>query len=181
MSALYLAGFNPKAQEALRLFLKSRENRPPGWRITGDLDSATVILVNAANAGFVQECAHMAAPWQELALVGESDFGSGWALILPPVTPTSILNGINQVMAMKVQMSPSDAEDGDGRMENTTSMPLTRPTRHAPLAPLAPHSSLSPLSPLSPLSQTPPVAPDFTEDLQAAAKRKNGPGDATGR
>ncbi len=155
MSALYLAGFNPKAQEALGQFFLARANRPPGWHVTDDLALATVILVNASNQEIVNECIRLAAPWQELALVGDTDYGSGWMLIPRPVTPSSILAGINQVMAMKAQMGDSSTEEGDAGADHTTSMPLTRPTRHAPLV------------------AAPPVDAAFTQELQDAVKRPN--------
>jgi hypothetical protein len=158
MSALYLAGFNPKAQEALGQYFLSRANRPPGWQLTGDLAAATVILVNAANRDIVDECTRLAAPWQELALVGDTDFGSGWLLIPRPVTPSAILAGINQVMAMKAQMGDAGNEEGEAGSGLTSSMPLTRPTRHAPLVPAA------------------PVDAAFTQELQAAVKRPISPG-----
>jgi hypothetical protein len=158
MSTLYLSGFNTKVQLVLAEFLLSREKRPPGWQLTDDLDQATVILVNAASQSYVEECARLAAPWQDLALVGDTDFGTGWMLIPRPVTPSSILNGINQVMAMRSQMSHNATGWGDATQENTTSMPLTRPTRHAPLAPAASVDAAQSPSPCqnSPKSPRPP-------------------------
>ena len=175
MSSLYLAGFNSKVQLALGQFLQAREKRPPGWQLTDDLAQATVILVNASSQAFVEECARLAAPWQDLALVGETDFDSGWLLIPRPVTPSSILSGINQVMAMKSQMSHNATDWGDVNQNSTTSMPLTRPTRHAPLLPAQPATVASDPT------RDPSFDPSFAQDLQAAAKRPNSADDPSRR
>ncbi len=135
MNSLYLVGFNAKASAAVANHLLADKHRAAAWEMTTDLERANVVLINATNRGVVDECARLAAPWQDLVIVGESDFGTGWPLVTRPVTLTSIFDGIQSVMARKSQFDPIPSDWAANLEGDTSHLPLTRNTRHAPLPP----------------------------------------------
>ena len=135
MHTVYLAGFNTQSERALRSFFSGIPGRPTGWTAVDSATGAEAILVFAPNRETFAQVQALAEPTQEIVLVGNSDFGSGWLLVPRPATPSSILQGLNQAMHIKHQGADSVVNWDDSRLDGTASLPLTRQTRHGDLRP----------------------------------------------
>ena len=133
MTQLYLVGFPVNETDAIDRFFEARRDKPPGWQRTQNVEEADVFLINARDREPVDACAAHLSPWQDIVIVGPSDFGTGWPFIARPIKLTVVLETINQVMQLKSGFGPAGADGAGGALDETRSSPLTRPTRHTPL------------------------------------------------
>ena len=133
MTKLYLMGFPPVESDAIDRFFEARRDKPPGWQRAQQTDEADVFLVNARDREAVDACAANLSPWQDIVIVGASDFCTGWPSIARPIKLTAVLETINQVMQLKSGFGAAGLDSSHSALDDTRSGPLTRPTRHAPL------------------------------------------------
>ena len=133
MTKLYLVGFPPLESEAIDRFFETRRDKPPGWHRAQVLDEADVFLVNARDREPVDACAAHLLPWQDLVIVGPSDFDTGWPFVARPIKLTAVLETINRVMQLKSGFGAAGLDSSHSALDETRSSPLTRPTRHTPL------------------------------------------------
>ena len=133
MTQLYLVGFPVNETDAIDRFFEARRDKPPGWQRTQNVEEADVFLINARDREPVDACAVHLSPWQDIVIVGPSDFDTGWPFIARPIKLTVVLETINQVMQLKSGFGAAGLDSSHSALEATRSSPLTRPTRHAPL------------------------------------------------
>ena len=133
MTKLYLVGFPPIESEAIDRFFDARRDKPPGWQRAQQVQEADVFIVNARDREPVDACAAHLSPWQDIVIVGPSDFDTGWPFIARPIKLTAVLETINQVMQLKSGFGTAGLDSSHSQLDETRSGPLTRPTRHTPL------------------------------------------------
>ena len=133
MTQLYLVGFPPIESEAINRFIEARRDKPPGWQRTQHVHEADVFLVNARDREPVDACATQLSPWQDMVIIGSSDFETGWPFIARPIKLTAVLDMINSVMLRKAGFGVGGPDSSHSALDETRSSPLTRPTRHTPL------------------------------------------------
>ena len=133
MTTLFLMGFPPAESEAIDRFFEARRDKPPGWQRALQVAEADVFLINAREREPVDACAAQLSPWQDIVIVGPSDFDTGWPFVARPIKLTAVLETINQVMQLKSGFGAAGLDSSHGALDETRSSPLTRPTRHTPL------------------------------------------------
>ena len=133
MTKLYLEGFSEVECAAIDRFFEARQNKPPGWQRVADWAVADVLLINARERDPIDQRAEQLSPWQDIVIIGSSDFGTGWPSVARPIKLTAVLEAINQVLQLKSGFEGPEYDSSVSALEETRAGPLTRPTRHTPL------------------------------------------------
>jgi CheY-like chemotaxis protein len=82
----------------METFFRLASRRAPHWALTARASEARVVLFNASSQQDVDAFKSLVASWQQVVIVGASDFGTGWAVIQRPIKLTAILNVLNEVV-----------------------------------------------------------------------------------
>jgi two-component system, cell cycle response regulator len=105
VSDIALAGFNilpigfaSYEKSMIDAFFRLAKSRAPHWAMVECASEARVVLLNATSQQDVDAFKSLVASWQQVVIVGASDFGTGWTVIPRPLKLTAILNVFNEVV-----------------------------------------------------------------------------------
>jgi two-component system, cell cycle response regulator len=91
-------GFSGHEKATMETFFRLASRRAPHWALTARASEARVVLFNASSQQDVDAFKSLVASWQQVVIVGASDFGTGWAVIQRPIKLTAILNVLNEAV-----------------------------------------------------------------------------------
>ena len=90
-------GFSSYEKSTIETFFRLAGRRAPHWGLTARSSEARVILFNASSLQDVDAFRSLVASWQKVIIVGDSDFGTGWAVLPRPIKLTSILGMLDGI------------------------------------------------------------------------------------
>ena len=90
-------GFSSYEKSTIETFFRLAGRRAPHWGLTARSSEARVILFNATSMQDIESFRSLVASWQKVIIVGDSDFGTGWALLPRPIKLTAILGMLDSI------------------------------------------------------------------------------------
>lgn len=90
-------GFSSYEKSTIETFFRLAGRRAPHWGLTARFSEARVILFNATSLQDVDAFRSLVASWQKVIIVGDSDFGTGWAVLPRPIKLTAILGMLDGI------------------------------------------------------------------------------------
>ena len=90
-------GFSNFEKSTIETFFRLAGRRAPHWGLTARSSEARVILFNATSLQDIQAFGSLVATWQKVIVVGDSDFGTGWAVLPRPIKLTAILGLLDTI------------------------------------------------------------------------------------
>jgi two-component system, cell cycle response regulator len=90
-------GFSSFEKSTIETFFRLAGRRAPHWGLTARSSEARVILFNATSQQDIESFRSLVATWQKVIIVGDSDYGTGWAVLPRPIKLTSILGLLDTV------------------------------------------------------------------------------------
>ena len=91
------SGFSSYEKSTLETFFRLAGRRAPHWGLTARSSEARVILFNATSLQDIDAFRSLVASWQKVIIVGDSDFGTGWAVLPRPIKLTAILGMLDGI------------------------------------------------------------------------------------
>lgn len=90
-------GFSSYEKSTIETFFRLAGRRAPHWGLTARSSEARVILFNATSLQDIDAFRSLVASWQKVIIVGDSDFGTGWAVLPRPIKLTAILGMLDGI------------------------------------------------------------------------------------
>jgi two-component system, cell cycle response regulator len=90
-------GFSSFEKSTIETFFRLAGRRAPHWGLTARSSEARVLLFNATSLQDIESFRSLAASWQKVIIVGDSDFGTGWPVLPRPIKLTAILGLLDTI------------------------------------------------------------------------------------
>jgi two-component system, cell cycle response regulator len=175
-------GFSSFEKSTIETFFRLAGRRAPHWGLTTRSSEARVILFNATSLQDIEAFHSLVATWQKVVIVGDSDFGTGWAVLPRPIKLTAILGLLDAIANESVQKVAVAAPVLElvTAKPNATDVFANVTAKVAKVEPIAPVvSKAAPVKDLK-LVQNPALvsmneAPSFTSNSQKNAEQGSMP------
>jgi two-component system, cell cycle response regulator len=167
-------GFSNYEKSTIETFFRLAGRRAPHWGLTARSSEARVILFNATSQQDIEAFRSLVASWQKVIVVGDSDYGTGWAVLPRPIKLTAIL-GLLDAIANDTEPKLAVAAPVLGRVTakpNATDVfanVTAKVAKPEPVVALVNESPVAPSPALVPLN----VAPSFVSSRQSVSELGN--------
>lgn len=91
-------GFSAHEKATIETFFRLASQRAPHWAVSSRLSDARVVLFSASSQQDVDAFKSTLAVWQQVIILGNSDFGTGWPVVSRPLKLTAILHVLDQTV-----------------------------------------------------------------------------------
>ncbi len=171
-------GFSNYEKSTIETFFRLAGRRAPHWGLTARSSEARVILFNATSQQDIEAFRSLVASWQKVIVVGDSDYGTGWAVLPRPIKLTAILGLLDTIAKdtepkladlapiLEVVVAKPNATDV---FANVTAKITAKVAKPEPVVATVNESPAAPSPALVPLN----VAPSFVPSSQSVSELGN--------
>ena len=104
---IFPIGFSAHEKATIETFFQLASQRAPHWSVSGRSSDARIVLIHAISQHDVDAFKSLIASWQQVIIVGNSDFGTGWPVIPRPLKLTALLQVLDQKVKAVAAVPPT--------------------------------------------------------------------------